>query len=107
MPKIPLINCNFRFNVFLVNDYKKFINSRQVLDKSPLRHKCSHKSVVFLTIWKVQDLQNVMDRVWIKFGSYCSSPKTMIITKDFITWVYTCPDIQLRAELQTLNTSNF
>lgn len=48
-----------------------------------------------------------MDRVWIKFGSYCSSPKTMIITKDFITWVYTCPDIQLRTELQTLNTSSF
>lgn len=61
--------------------------------------------VTSLKTYKISWIESELNKS--KFGSYCSSPKTMFITKDFITWVYTCPDIQLRTELQTLNTSNF
>lgn len=68
MPNIPV---DFRFNVFLVKEYKKVINLSQVLwQKSVEKWMQSQPFGYFCNDWfggyKPEDLQNIMDREWIK-----------------------------------------
>lgn len=89
MPNILSINCNFRFDVSLENDYKKFINLRQVFRQKLIVTNCKSLLLSQLRDYKSENLQHVADIECefnkSKFGSYCSSPNTMFITDDFIT----------------------